>query len=176
MTWAPIPRFPGYEVSQDGQVRSIDRIVAHSGPNGRRCLRGRIIKPQKSKLGYILYRLSVGGKCATVCGHQLVAEVFISRPASQERLCIDHINGNGLDNRIENLRWTTWSVNISRTRKKRGKRVHRGVQFDARYGSWYASIHAGGKMRYLGSFKTSDDAVVARRAAELLYLGEVIGS
>ena len=57
---------------------------------------------------------------------------------------IDHVNGNKLDNRIENLRVVTHSQNQQNTTHYRGKPI-RGVIFDKRYNHWKARWQENGK-------------------------------
>ena len=42
--------------------------------------------------------------------HRIVAQLFIPNP--ENKPCVDHINCNKQDNRIENLRWVTYSENM----------------------------------------------------------------
>ena len=56
--------------------------------------------------------------------HRLVARFFIGVPQTDERMTVDHINGNKLDNHYTNLEWVTYKENIRRywdTRRANGK-------------------------------------------------------
>lgn len=59
--------------------------------------------------GYYMINLCTNGKCKTVLLHRLIAEAFIEN--QDNKPCIDHINGNRLDNSLENLRWCTYTEN-----------------------------------------------------------------
>lgn len=79
---------------------------------------------------------------------------------------VDHINGDGSDNRICNLRDVSNTDNHRNCRKFiTNNSGVTGVRF-TRYGTWSAAIWADAKIIRLGSFKTMDEAVTARRAAE----------
>lgn len=109
--WREIPGHEGsYEASNLGQVRSLTRIVQR--PNRWGVLtdfrwRGRILTPVLHK-GYYVTKL---GKCKTLYGfHQLVARAFIGTPPTGK--VVNHINGNKLDNRPENLEYITNVENV----------------------------------------------------------------
>ena len=74
---------------------------------------------------------------------------------------VDHINGNGLDNRIANLRQATASINsrnkLSPVLSNSG---HRGVY--KRFGKYRAVAKLAGKWMNLGVFDNKDEAVAAR--------------
>lgn len=57
--------------------------------------------------GYLYCALGRNSKNHMI--HRLVAEAFIPNP--ENKPCIDHINGNRTDNRVENLRWCTHKEN-----------------------------------------------------------------
>lgn len=77
---------------------------------------------------------------------------------------IDHINGNKIDNRIENLRLVTNRQNQQNQKKHReGQLV--GCYFDKSTGKYRAQIKIGGKMIYLGLYKTEQEANEAYKIA-----------
>ncbi|MCK9544725.1 MAG: HNH endonuclease [Novosphingobium sp.] len=89
--------------------------------------------------------------------HRVVWKMFTGQEPSE----IDHINGDGLDNRLSNLRATTPALNSRNRALPRAKHGKHGV---VPYGQrWRAS--AGGL--YLGTFSKHEDAVAAREAAEV---------
>lgn len=78
---------------------------------------------------------------------------------------IDHLNGDGLDNRKSNLRVATYVQNNRNIRLKEGN-VY-GV--NKRDGKWRTSIGVNGKQITLGSFEDKNEAIRVRREAELKY-------
>ena len=84
---------------------------------------------------------------------------------------IDHINRNKLDNRRENLRSTTYSMNAF-NQKARGNNSGVIGVYNVN-GRWESVITVKGKRIYLGCFKTIEEAANARKQAELKYYGEL---
>ena len=78
----------------------------------------------------------------------------------KEGLEIDHINGNGLDNRRENLRHVTHRENGQNRHDKRSSK-YPGVCWHKRDFNWQATIRLNGKAKYLGSFINEEDAFAA---------------
>ena len=106
--WKPVKGFEGlYEVSNMGNVRSVDRYVM----NGNRyCfLKGKPRKPYTNSKGYLITNLSKNGQVKTYFVHRLVAEAFIPNP--NDLPFIDHINTIRDDNRVENLKWCSYKEN-----------------------------------------------------------------
>ena len=79
---------------------------------------------------------------------------------------VDHINGNGLDNRRSNLRWADQPLNLANQRLSRANTSgYRGVYWDARGKTWRAAIKVNRKVRSLGTHKTRESAARAYDAA-----------
>lgn len=99
--------------------------------------------------------------------HRVVMELHLGRALSRSE-CVDHINRNGLDNRIENLRVCTQSENMrNQVRVGRAKGV-----YPLASGRWYSSIRVNCVLIRLGSFDTKLEAIAAYNAASERYHGE----
>ena len=84
---------------------------------------------------------------------------------------IDHINGDPSDNRIENLRPCTQHQNMLNI-KGWGKSGIKGVTRVSRNSTWQAQMVIGGKQRYLGNFKTLEEAAIVVKQAREKHHGE----
>ena len=82
-----------YLVSSTGKIYSL---------NSKKVLKG-----GKFPNDYLFCTFGRGSKNELI--HRIVAETFIPNP--QNLPCVDHINGNRQDNRVENLRWCTHKEN-----------------------------------------------------------------
>ena len=75
---------------------------------------------------------------------------------------VDHINGNGLDNRKKNLRIITAKENSARILRRKGKvKNYRGVKYDLDRNKWHASINNNGKVTFIGRYNTEVEAALA---------------
>lgn len=86
-------------------------------------------------------------------------------------LLVDHINGNGLDNRRFNLRTCTRAENARNRHRLRSSSGYRGVA-QLSSGKWQAQIKVNGRSIYLGSHVTAEDAAKAYDAAARSHFGE----
>lgn len=83
---------------------------------------------------------------------------------------IDHINGDGTDNRLVNLREVSHTENLRNQRRNiNNKSGMMGVDFHRAAGKWRARIIVDKRERHLGTFGTYEEAVVARSHAERLF-------
>lgn len=79
-----------------------------------------------------------------------------------EGFYIDHINGNKIDNRLENLRLVTNSQNQqNRPAPKNSSSGYRGVTWHKQAKKWMARICCNNQRKTIGFFDTSEDAYEA---------------
>ena len=94
-----------------------------------------------------------------------------------DRRQVDHINGDGLDNRRENLRIVTQAQNqANRGRNRNNKSGLKGVYWNKTKGAWQTSIQMGGRKNnksiYLGRYATKEQAYEAYKEGARKYQGE----
>ena len=117
-------------------------------------------------LAYAKSSLKENGKRKSLSMHRLIMN-------PPKGLQIDHINGNGLDNRKANMRIVTASQNSCNRRavkNKKGKCIYKGV--NSHMGKWRAYIRISGKLHHLGYFDSQKEAARAYNEAALNYFGE----
>ena len=100
--WKPIQEFNGeYEVSNLGRVRSMKRYYG---------MVGRIMPQTIQRTGYYAVTFHMNNKAYCRKVHRLVIEAFTQNPDSLP--CINHIDGNKLNNHVSNLEWCTYQHNM----------------------------------------------------------------
>ena len=95
---------PNYILYPNGSIKNKNTnkfLVGQVGKNGYRSVNIRTLKGKKRV--YI---------------HRLIAINFIPNPLQKEQ--VNHINGNKLDNRLENLEWVSPKENIAHAQKELG--------------------------------------------------------
>ncbi len=104
--WRPIPEYEGlYEVSSDGQVRSLQRNTTM----------GKILAQQLNNSGYLRVNLTRDGRSKYRYVHHLAAYTFIGpRPKGMD---VNHKNGLKTDNRAENLEYLSRRENMKHARQ-----------------------------------------------------------
>lgn len=83
---------------------------------------------------------------------------------------IDHINGITNDNRIDNLRNVEHRINIRNTKlSKNNTSGHNGIRWDKKYKKFESKIMVNYKKIFLGYYDILEDAINARKHAEIIY-------
>jgi len=148
LTWKPRPR----EMFSSKRGYSIWNAQHAGTPTGTKC-----------KVGHSSY-LRFGVFKRSLWAHRVAWAIHHGEWPDG---VIDHINQNGLDNRISNLRDTNHSVNARNSKlSDRNKSGVTGVFYVENRKKWMASIRINGKPNHLGMFKTKTEAIAARKTAE----------
>ncbi len=127
---------------------------------------GSLVKIKQHHSGYTYIRITIKDKAKQFSLHRLAwLYMYGSLPEF-----IDHINHNRSDNRIENLREVSRvENNMNQSIAKHNTSGHIGVSWHKGQNKWTAGIKVNYKRIHLGSYDNIDDAIRARRKAEVEY-------
>jgi hypothetical protein len=117
--------------------------------------------------GYIQVRFAEHG---VYPAHRLAWLLFTGAWPRDE---IDHINGQGSDNRIKNLREADRSQNMwNKGKQSNNTTGYIGVRFRPHHGKWEARITKNHTLAWRGYFGSAQEAAAARRIALPQFHGE----
>lgn len=119
--WKSIKEIPTYMVSNLGNIKSL---------NYKRTGKEHVLKQNINGRGYYYVNISIKNKYKNLLIHREVAKAFI--PNNDETLDINHIDGNKLNNNVENLEWCTRSENIKHAYKNGLKKANDGMTYKKR--------------------------------------------
>jgi hypothetical protein len=110
---------------------------------------------RKSQHGYAIICKAVNKRSKTFHLHREIMN-------APEGLYVDHINGDPLDNRKENLRLVTHSQNMFNVKNYvTNKSGYRGVSWHALRNKWRARLNYKGTGIHIGLFDSKEEAALA---------------
>lgn len=150
-----IPGYEGlYQISKCGKVKSL---------NYNQTKQPKDLKPCINSNNYLLVSLTKEKKRKSFKISMLMAITFLNHiPDGTNKIVVDHIDGDKLNNNLENLQLITNRENCSKD-KKNTKSKYTGVYWHTKNNKWISYISINGILKYLGSFKTEKVAAAVYR-------------
>lgn len=141
--WKQVKEYPGYEVSDQGRIKSFKQ-----NKNGK-ILNGVVRK------GYLQVDFRKDGVTHSEGVHRIVLSTFSPRE-NMDQYTVNHKDGNPLNNKLDNLEWMTLSENTSHARRilqSGNKTIKVHIVFNDNSEMWFESIT--GASIFLGVAKTT---------------------
>jgi hypothetical protein len=113
LEWKTIPGYSDYEISNFGEIRSIERTKKYK--SGRTIeLKAKLKKLRKHPInGFLMTDLIDNkGKRNTVYPHKALALAFLKNAQPRKQKIVIHIDGDISNNHVDNLRWSSYSESI----------------------------------------------------------------
>lgn len=158
--WKDIPNYEGYyQVSDLGNVKSLDRKVINSPNGGCFTRKGKKLKPiKKGKQNYLVVSLNKKGRGKMFTIHQLVAITFLNHKPCGFDIVVDHKNNISTDNNLSNIQLVSNRYNSSKDKvQKSGEYcIYKiGAKFMVR-------LRVNGVKKSLGTYSNIDKAKTVR--------------
>jgi hypothetical protein len=168
--WMDIPGYEGvYQVSSLGRVKSIERKVRNTNCSFR-TVKEKILKNHISNNGYYKVNLMKDNVSKSFTVHHLVSLCFLEKTNSNEKLVVDHIDNNKLNNNINNLQIITNRLNSSKDKNKlMNTSIFVGVCWAEQSGKWKAGIRINKKIIHIGY---SNCEMTAKRMYDLALINK----
>ena len=149
--WKHVPGYDyKYMVSSLGRVKSCQSGI------------WLMMTPVVSNRCYYQIGLTVSGKRTIHRLHQVVAMAFLNHiPNGKRSICVDHIDNDPLNNRLDNLQIITHRENTSKDRKHGKDGLTGAARSSNKLNPWRSEIMLDGKSIHLGYHKTKEQAAHA---------------
>ena len=146
--WKGIPSFKNYEVSNLGNVRSLNYHRTGKTKVLINCVNS------SGRYAVNLYKEGkrYGGQNISV----LVAKAFLNHEPNGHKIVVDHINNIKTNDNLYNLQVITQRENSTKDRK--GLSKYAGVSWHKPSNKWQSAIFINGKYKYLGTYKSEPKA------------------
>lgn len=153
--WLDIKGYEGYyQISNHGRIRSLDRTVSCN--KGITYLKGKLLKLQKDRQGYLRIGLSKNNYKCMYLVSRLVALHFIENPFNFPE--VNHLESKD-NNYFKALEWTTSLENQNhRQKNKTTSSKFNGVSWNKEKSKWVSRICVNRKNKHLGFYDTEEEA------------------
>lgn len=136
-----------YKISNFGRIMNVEK-------------NNKVLKQTTTVGGYKI----VGIDTVLYHVHRLMLLSHVGIDPNPERIYCDHINGDRSDNRITNLRWTTYSENAANKKIRHGK-DYKGIYYIHKTNRYVAKLMHNRRCYHLGTFPNTPEGIESAKIA-----------